>query len=99
MQILVGHPLRLGETFVERLGDPPVLLVDVPPDGHEVHDRENPGPLEVLALRRMGILEQAAHFSGPHGKRDGARGENSASISPDSSIADERLRRADPLDL
>ena len=60
--------------------------VDVAPDHHRVHDREDLRPAEVVALDRDVVLEQPPHRAGPRRERRRRARGVSASISPSASI-------------
>src|SRR5690348_7456952 len=49
----------------ERTRDPRMLIVEIAPDHHRMHDRENVRPAKIVALDSLVILEEATDFRRP----------------------------------
>ncbi len=64
-QPLPSPALGLGERINKVAGDPGVPLEESTPDDEQVHDRKDPGPLEVVLLGRPWVTEQPPNLPGP----------------------------------
>src|SRR3974390_2584134 len=65
VKLLINLALRQHKSFVERLRDPWILLVDIAPNHYRVHDGEYFGSLVILPLHGWIVFEKSLHRSRP----------------------------------